>query len=137
MISFTKFHEDWGKNVDFLLMADFERVSFFFPRTLYHIEFTLIPHYSKVKQIIFVLSKCKVTLYYLQFFFLQSNHKWAYWQSHLYLSSYEKKAFDRKSKFRRSRNFFLLPNRKMIANTSAKDVKIMKDAVRQYTQRQL
>ena len=29
VIIFKKFHEDWTKIVDFLLMADFERVSFF------------------------------------------------------------------------------------------------------------
>ena len=41
VIIFTKFYEDWAKIVDFLLMADFERVLFFFPRTLQDSEILL------------------------------------------------------------------------------------------------
>ena len=56
--------------------------------------------------------------------------------SHIYILSYEKK-YPRIStgsqKFRGRAATFPLPNRKMIANTSAKDVKIMKDAVRNTT----
>ena len=39
IIIFTKFHEDWTKIVDSLLMAHFERVSFFSPRTLEPLDY--------------------------------------------------------------------------------------------------
>ena len=81
--------------------------------------------------------------------FLQSNHKYflvicllpnynlvLYRQSVIYILSYEKKKpriSTGSQKIRGRAGTFPLPNRKMIANTSAKDVKIMKDAVRNTT----
>ena len=38
VIIFTKFYEDWTKNVDFLLMANFWTWALFFTQTLFHLE---------------------------------------------------------------------------------------------------
>ena len=53
VIIFTKFHEDRSKNVDFLLMANFECGPFFLTQTLhkyvhtYHLKQTLVAKVCK------------------------------------------------------------------------------------------
>ena len=47
VIIFTKFHDNWTKNVNFLLLANFECVSFFIPLTLSQNNIAL--HYDEFR----------------------------------------------------------------------------------------